>query len=85
MTLGAPAALQEANQFSVYPNPADNLIHIAGAKEEVSLVDISDMLGQHLFTQAYHNEACSIDVSFLPKGIYFIAINHSAVSKLVKN
>jgi hypothetical protein len=55
----------------VFPNPTQNIIHVATQGVKVKHVGIMDISGKLLRES---NEA-SMDMSFLPKGIYIITIN----------
>lgn len=73
-------------QFSVYPNPASNLIHFRCKKEEtIQLVVISDVLGKNVLEQKEHITSLSIEA--LEKGVYQIRIygnNEVYFSRFVK-
>lgn len=61
--------------FSVYPNPAQNEIQVAGVE---GMVSISDMSGKVLLTKELNNNA--IDISALSAGSYIISVDHNGNS-----
>jgi hypothetical protein len=64
----------ERNTFDVYPNPAANTISITlygKSKYEIKLIDIT---GKLVLEQADFIGG-DIDISHLPKGVYFIQLN----------
>jgi uncharacterized surface protein with fasciclin (FAS1) repeats len=61
--------------FSVYPNPAQNEIQVAGVE---GMVSIADMSGKVLITKEMNNNA--IDISALSAGSYIITIDNNGKS-----
>ena len=70
-------SLNNNNNFSIYPNPANDVLNISIAKEldltnaKISLVDIS---GRQVLSQQIKSTESSINIDFLPNGIYFYQI-----------
>lgn len=57
----------------IYPNPADDLLHI---ESESSLeIEIFNSFGQTVLAQSFSQTSHSIDVSHLASGIYFVKIH----------
>ncbi|MFI5218888.1 MAG: CotH kinase family protein [Bacteroidia bacterium] len=79
--------LAAAAQFSVYPNPAANLLFIqAEAKTANTTVMLQNSLGRQLLTKQFKEET-TLDISALPQGIYFVTFindKYSATRKVVK-
>ncbi len=69
------------NKFNIYPNPTSNIINIFG-ETEIELLQIFDVSGKQLIAK---KESNSVDVSKLPKGIYFLKINNKETVKFIKN
>lgn len=73
----APSAIQN---FSVYPNPAGNTIMLESTVDVGDLVlEMRDQLGKTIISRHEHLQASSpipFDVSSLPKGIYYLRIDH---------
>lgn len=74
------------NYFSLYPNPAKNVLHINKKLEmNIRSISIYNMLGQLIQTETNPNEI--IDVSGLKTGSYFIKVfsdKGTASSKFIK-
>jgi hypothetical protein len=70
-----------ADNFSVYPVPAQDILHVSGldAAKEVRVIDVT---GHALSIRKVDRDA--IDVSGLAKGIYILSIDGKAV-KFTKN
>jgi len=68
----------------IYPNPANNIIHIAGI--DVAHIKIFNNIGQLILTQQHTN---TLNVSALQNGIYFLSIEtptgHTTQKKLIIN
>lgn len=79
-----------ASKFSIYPNPANNILNISNADFDIKQVGITDVNGRAIKTiiQSFPSQETTIDVSDLSAGIYMIVINTTegkAVKKFVKN
>ncbi len=83
-------------QFSIYPNPALNIIHInfnnysnlpAGQAGENKVLSIRNILGEELLSKQIQNCESIIDVSNLQNGLYFVEIktgnNQTVSTKLI--
>ncbi|WP_166426927.1 T9SS type A sorting domain-containing protein [Flavobacterium psychrotolerans] len=78
-TLGVTGETLEG--FNLYPNPAKSSITLH-ASQTIQKAVITDMTGRKITEQALNCTDCSVDVSFLPNGIYVItAISGEAVAK----
>ena len=60
----------EDSQWNLWPNPARNVLNVAGSSAIESIV-ILDLTGKVMFAQKYHG---TIDVSDLASGMYFLQI-----------
>lgn len=66
-----------ANEISIYPNPANNVITIANA--ENANVEFVNALGQTVMTKNGISNNQSVDISNLVSGTYFIKINEKVI------
>jgi hypothetical protein len=66
-----------ANNFSVYPNPANDMITIAGLKNgmENAMVSLFDISGREVVRTQQINANGTLDVSQLSAGIYFVQLS----------
>ena len=65
------------------PNPATSLLTIA-CSYPVTNVSITNLLGQTVLSNYYHNDTVQVDVANLPAGVYLVRINGTEVRKFVK-
>jgi hypothetical protein len=82
-------SIQNAEEFIVYPNPANELIHIYysdGGAEKIS-VTMLDMVGRHVAEQVFENKNGDHDfllpIDQLSGGIYFLTLT-AGEKKLTK-
>lgn len=67
--------LNNTNNFSIYPNPTNEILNISIAKEldlshaKISLVDIS---GRVILNQPIHSAETTININHLPNGVYVL-------------
>ena len=64
----------DENGFAVYPNPTDGIIYVMS--DNCGEYRITNLMGQTLMTGNITSENQMIDVSSLPKGIYFITLTN---------
>jgi Secretion system C-terminal sorting domain len=79
---------QPSNTFSIYPNPANDIIHInASASVTNESYSIVNTLGQTVLNGKLENERSTIDVQTLQAGIYFLQIGDKQTQsyKIIKN
>jgi hypothetical protein len=64
------------NQFSVYPNPANDQITIAGLKNgmENTMISLLDISGRQVIPTQQINANGTLEVSQLTSGIYFVQL-----------
>jgi len=77
------------NQFklNVYPNPAHEEIHLNSLENLNTGLVIYNILGENLFRKELPKGSSTIDIRWLPKGIYLIELSNSKgvfQQKLVK-
>jgi len=75
------------NNISIYPNPAVDIIHIAGV-ENIESFRVSNVIGQIVYQQkvSSNETTVSFDVSQYPAGIYtvnFITIKGNIFSAMI--
>ncbi len=66
----------ENKTFSIYPNPANEVININGDYIPNTKIEIMDLYGRICFSNEFSNH---IDVSSLKTGIYFIRISNQQI------
>ena len=81
--VGGTEDIAHNNTIEVSPNPAYSSITVTSANP-IDKITITNLLGQQVYHSNTHKEAETIDVSQLPKGMYFISINNGEVRKFIK-
>lgn len=73
-----------ANQFIIYPNPANSFIKIETTKSSILEIKVIDFLGKEVLVSNERN----INIANLPSGIYLLKIqdetNKTAIKKFIK-
>ena len=75
-----------AADFSVYPNPASEVININSNKMLNATVSLSDLTGKVVKTSTINGLTASVNTSGLNNGIYYVTItdgNSSSTQKVV--
>ena len=76
----------ENRQFALYPNPANETIHIDSKDKNITQVEIYNTIGQHVLSLSNIDEnKTTINIVSLPKGVYYVQINGTTVQKLIKS
>jgi hypothetical protein len=76
-TTGIKNFQAEKLQLKYYPNPASQVVHVTAKLATDFTVSIADITGKEVFQSAFANTyMASINISQLPKGIYFIRLKN---------
>lgn len=87
LTLGTEEQLLVSPSFYVYPNPVDNVLHLAGnnSLQRINKIDIISLEGRLLMQQNQHsNSPPQVEVNSLPKGFYLCKITSDMNSQTIK-
>lgn len=71
----------------IYPNPANEILHVECSISTDAEIEILNMLGEKVFSAMVKASKEEMDISALPKGIYFVRVNtgtKSVVSRFLK-
>ena len=85
-----PAGIDELRvqnlEFRIWPNPTSSILNVeCRIQNEKAEVQIMDVLGNVLIHKSeIVNQKCTLDVSGLPAGVYFITITNSNNTRLTK-
>lgn len=63
----------EIVDLQIYPNPVSNTLHITSS-EEISEIEIVNMMGQVVLQMDVHGESAVCDVENLPSGVYVVKV-----------
>ena len=80
VTVHWDAVQENVKEAKVYPNPANNLLHVEGAG--LAQVEVFNIMGQSVLRVGENFEA--IDISRLQNGIYFVRLKTNDGEKTVK-
>ncbi len=65
--------LDAIHPISIWPNPATDVLHIAGLSTEMVAIEIIDIQGRKLLTKMANSLNSDIDISTLESGIYLLS------------
>jgi hypothetical protein len=80
------AAIQELPIANIYPNPTQGLLTISLTTPEQTQFTLFDVLGRVQLTQELHTHQTEINLSHLPKGVYYYTVanpQQNSTGKLV--
>lgn len=77
----------EVGTFEVYPNPSTGLVSLNFEESMEREIVILDQVGRNILSERSVASKVQLDISNLPKGLYFIQVNGALITlgKLVKN
>lgn len=85
-TLLANETFDEANSFSVYPNPASSILNIESISK-IKSISITDINGRIIFENKSDSLSTTINIEMLSSGMYMIQVKTdkgSTVQKIMK-
>lgn len=80
--------IQKAASFSVYPNPAKDVLNVQFENNDMTLIEVYDALGNLVYTAETSQDRVAINTSNLTKGLYFVRLKGShiqATSRFIKD
>jgi hypothetical protein len=69
------------NLYSIYPNPAKDMLYIIGENTSITSISISDETGKIIVTSNQNN---NISIATLEKGVYFLQITNTKGNEVLK-
>jgi hypothetical protein len=75
-------------QVSVYPNPAQDIVNVTIDKNTTGTIELLELSGAVVRTITFNGKSCSVDMTGLANGLYFISIitpEGKAVKQVLKN
>jgi hypothetical protein len=70
--------LSNTGSYSIYPNPAENMVTITGTDESMKQVTIYNMVGQSVLSTETTNKQFTVNTSGLSSGVYFVNIKEES-------
>lgn len=88
-----PTGINEINtyaDYSIYPNPANNMIYLNSSYDGAKQVTLYDITGREISKTELSREQTEINISDLARGMYFVRVietitRESYTLKLIKN
>ena len=74
----------DLNDFTVSPNPTNNVWNVKTNNQEITAINVFDILGKEVVRLAPNNTEASIDASQLNDGIYLAKISTKKGTKTIK-
>ncbi|MEO5777970.1 MAG: T9SS type A sorting domain-containing protein [Flavobacterium sp.] len=71
------------NNFTFYPNPVKNILNLS-YNQEISNVEVFNLLGQKVISNAINANDAQIDMSNLSKGAYMVRVTSNDKVKTIK-
>ncbi|MEM7186697.1 MAG: choice-of-anchor B family protein [Bacteroidota bacterium] len=74
-----------AEGLRIFPNPANDVVELLSASENITQVSVSDITGKLLWsTNDLNTNRYVLDITSWSQGIYFVEINEEVTRKIVK-
>jgi hypothetical protein len=74
-----------AIDFSISPNPANTEITVNAGNGFINSITLFNTLGQQVYMSQFTNTTkTTIDISYLPPGIYLLKVNDTYIKKVIK-
>jgi hypothetical protein len=89
-TVTSTASINELNTFNevvIYPNPSNGMVNIA-SQEEFTALEIMDITGKLVYSNAVSSSFETLDLSYLPEGVYHLkttTLKGQIIKKLIKH
>ncbi|MBR5604421.1 MAG: T9SS type A sorting domain-containing protein, partial [Bacteroidales bacterium] len=75
------------NNFQIYPNPVNDILYI-NAKENITEINIYNIIGVKMTTVNGQQTTVSVDMSGYNSGIYFVEVKterENSIIRIIKN
>mgnify|MGYP000288821555 CR=1 FL=1 len=82
--VNAIAEIPKPDNYSIYPNPSNGIYSFIFKDEQNHTIQIYDCKGSLLQSNSTHSES-KIDLSAMPRGLYFIRIDGTLTEKIIKD
>jgi len=73
-----------AKSFSAYPNPTRNNWNIVSGNDDITSVQVFDMLGKSVYNKAASSKEVNVNASALSQGVYFARVSTAKGTSTVK-
>lgn len=73
-----------AKSFSAYPNPTRNSWNIVSGNDDITSVQVFDMLGKSVYAKSASSKEVSVNAAELSQGVYFAKVSTAKGTSTVK-
>jgi hypothetical protein len=73
-----------AKSFSAYPNPTRNSWNIVSGNDDITSVQVFDMLGKSVYAKTTSSKEVNVNASTLSQGVYFARVSTAKGTSTVK-
>jgi hypothetical protein len=73
-----------AKSFSAYPNPTRNSWNIVSGNDDITSVQVFDMLGKSVYGKSASSKEVNVNAATLSKGVYFAKVSTAKGTSTVK-
>ena len=73
-----------AGSFKVYPNPTRNSWNIVSGNDDITSIEVYDMLGKSVYNKAASSKEVNVNASALSQGVYFARVSTAKGTSSVK-
>ena len=73
-----------AKSFTAYPNPTRNSWNIVSGNDDITSVEVYDMLGKSVYNKAASSKEVNVNASALSQGVYFARVSTAKGTSSVK-
>ncbi|MFW5706105.1 MAG: T9SS type A sorting domain-containing protein, partial [Bacteroidota bacterium] len=84
LDLSISVSEKHESDFSLYPNPATNMININLASAQQAVIRIIDITGKTVMEEQSENARISLSLGHLPKGNYVVSIESDGITTTEK-
>ncbi|MFT5858619.1 MAG: PKD repeat protein [Flavobacteriaceae bacterium] len=70
----ASIGTNELSNFTLFPNPAKDVINISSQSSSNGTVQVMDLMGRKMTEAVYTKTSIAIDISTFPRGVYLVSI-----------
>ena len=74
----------DTSSFKVYPNPSKTSWNITSGNEDITSVQVYDILGKSIYAKTAASKEVTVNASDLSKGVYFAKVSTAKGSSTVK-
>jgi hypothetical protein len=78
--------LTDSIELIVYPNPNNGYLNIYFRNSEITQitnVTVNNVMGEMVYSDYFIQNKIYIDISFLPRGLYFVTISNNTIAKSI--